>query len=79
MECLSLWKSAEEASLRAMTTRSHPGGTWASLAASLSLRFILFRSTELPTRRPTENPNRVASERFGRTISTRYLSDQLLP
>ena len=79
MECLSLWKSAEEASLRAMTTRSHPALTRPRRAASLSLRLILLRVTAFPNRFPTAKPNLLIPSPLGRAINTSSLSDQLRP
>ena len=79
IERVSLWKSAVAAGFRAMRTESHPGRMGALPAPSLSLRFTLFRTTEFPTRRPTENPKRLNARPFCRVTSTSTPFDQLLP
>ena len=79
IERLSLWKSAVAAGFRAMRTESHPGRMGALRAPSLSLRFTLFRTTEFPTRRPTENPKRLNARPFCRVTRTSTPFDQLLP
>ena len=79
IERSSVAKSADEAPFRTISIKSQPFSTWVRRAASLSLRFILFRTTALPTLLPTEKPNRVASSSFGRATRTSRSLDQLLP
>jgi hypothetical protein len=78
-ELLNVLKSAEAASLRAMTTRSHPCSRGANRIASLSLRFIRLRTTAFPIRLPTGNPARVTRRPLRRDTTTRNLSDRARP
>ena len=47
--------------------------------ASLSLRFVLFRTTAFPTRLPTEKPTRLTSRWLRRATSTSHRSDHVRP
>lgn len=78
MEQFNSLKPTNAAGLRTMKRESHPGRIGMFLDPSLSLRFILLRTTAPPTRRPTEKPNRLNPRSFRRDTRTRRSFDQLL-
>ena len=77
MERFNSLKLTNAAGLRAMKRESHPGRIGMLRDPSLSLRFILLRTTAPPTRRPTEKPNRLNLRSFRRVTRTRSSFDQL--
>ena len=66
-------KSSEAASLRAITTRSHPRATSEWRATSRSLRLIRLRTTAFPTFFPTVYPKRLVPSPLGRATKTSAL------